>query len=162
MTIKNQTLEVASDTKLATGVQNYFVPGNVSVIVAGVTLTSAQMGAAIQSRVAAMNASKTARAASQKAVNDTKATLESTQSIVDAVRQIALIMYANQPEVLVAFGVAPRKVPLPLTAAEKVERAAKAAATRLARGTKGPKAKLKVTGAAPTAAPVASATTPHA
>jgi len=147
---------IADDTKLAAGVTQYFTPASVTVTVAGVTLSSPQIEAAIQSRVTARNATTTAKSALSKAVSDCDATLASTRPIIAAVRQIALIMYANQPAVLTTFGLAPRKVPAPLTLEEKAARAAKAKATRVARNTMGPKAKAKVKGAATASTPVAS------
>jgi hypothetical protein len=157
MTVKNKTEEIAVDTKLAAGVQAYFAPSNVTVTVAGVVMTPAQVEAAIQSRVTAINASKTAKAALAKAVADAEALMTSTQPVVDAVKQIALIMYVNQPAVLTVFGITPKKVPVALTAVELAERAAKAAATRLARNTMGPKEKAKVKGVLPATAPAATA-----
>ena len=151
MANQNMKKEEAADTKLTAGVTQYFGPGNVTLTVAGVVMTPAAVEAAIQSRVTSANAVTTAKAAFIKAAADRKALLASTQSVVSAVRQIALIMYANQPDVLTFFGLAPRKAPVPLTLAEKAERAAKGAATRLARGTMGPKAKAKVKGVVPTA-----------
>jgi len=143
---QTQSQEQAADTKLAAGVTQYFAPASVTITIAGVAMTPAQVTAAIQSRVASINARATAKVALAKAVTDNDALMTSTQPVVSAVKQIALIMYANQPEVLTVFGLAPRKVPAPLTVAEKAERAAKAAATRLARNTMGPKAKAKVKG----------------
>ncbi|HZU99912.1 MAG TPA: hypothetical protein VFF73_24575 [Planctomycetota bacterium] len=63
----------------------------------------------------------------------------------------ALITYfgkANK-EVLGTFGVTPPKPRKKLTAAETVVKSAKAAETRQARGTKGPKLKASIQGAAP-------------
>jgi hypothetical protein len=157
---RSNTQEQAADTKLVTGVTQYFVPANVSINLAGVNTTAATMEATIQSRIDATNATKTAKAALSKAAADRKATMVSTQPLVDAVTQIALIMYANQPAVLTVFGVNPRKVPAKLTTEQLAERAAKANATRAARGTMGPKAKAKVKGVVPSAAPAAGVAAP--
>jgi hypothetical protein len=154
---KSHMEELTADTKLMAGVQTYFVPANVTITVAGVVVTSAQMEAAIQSRITAANSATSAKASLAQAVKAREATVASTQSVVDAVTQIALIMYANQPDVLTTFGISPRKVPVPLTAQEKAERAAKAKATRAARNTMGPKQKAKVKGTvAPVVAPSAT------
>ncbi|HZU95270.1 MAG TPA: hypothetical protein VFF73_01075 [Planctomycetota bacterium] len=51
------------------------------------------------------------------------------------------------------FGFKPRKKRTPSTGEQNVQKAAKAAATRKARGTLGPKARLQVKGAVPSPAP---------
>jgi len=51
------------------------------------------------------------------------------------------------------FGMTPAKTPAPLTAEQKVARAAKAIATRLARHTVGPKKKKAIKGLPPAASP---------
>lgn len=156
----NAADELAKDTKLNAGVTQYFVPGNVSVTIAGVTMAPAQVGATLETRIAATHASTTAKANLSQTVAARKATMVATQPVVDAVTQIALIMYANQPDVLTTFGIVPKKVPVPLTVAQKADRQAKIEATRLARGTMGPKAKAKVKGVVAPAAPAAGAASP--
>jgi len=159
MAKQSLSTEEAADTKLAAGVQTYFAPANVTITVAGAVVTPAEMAAAIQSRLKATATAMTSHTAMKQAVAARETTMASTQSLVDAIKQVALIMYANQPDVLTVFGIAPRKVPAPLTAAQLAERAVKAAATRKARGTMGPKQKAKVTGTGtgtPVAAPSAS------
>ena len=152
---ENNSQEQAAATQLIAGVQQYFIPGNVTVTVAGVVITPTAMTAALQSRVSTINASITAKAALSNAVAAEATTKATTKAIVSAIKQLALIMYANQPEVLTVFGIAPRKVPTPATSAELAERAAKAKATRIARNTMGPKQKAKVKGVVPV--PIASA-----
>ena len=60
---------------------------------------------------------------------------------------------------LAVYGVSVRKTPTPLTTEQKVARAAKAAATRKARGTLGPKQKSLIHGTVP-AAPAPDAPAP--
>ena len=55
-------------------------------------------------------------------------------------------MFSNQVSTLTAFAIAPRKVPVPLTAAKRAAAIAKAKATRLARGTTSKKQKAALTG----------------
>jgi hypothetical protein len=152
---RTQFEQIAADTKLVAGVQTYFAPGNVTVTVGGVVLTSAQLVTTLQSRVNATNARTTAKANLVKAVADGTTLLATTQPIVETVKQVVLMNYSNQPDVLTVFGVSPRKVPVALTLEEKAAKAAKAAATRIARNTMGPKQKAKVKGVVPTAAPAA-------
>jgi hypothetical protein len=76
-------------------------------------------------------------------------------------------MYANAPDTLAVYGLEPHKVPAPRTAAQKAATAAKAVATRKARGTTSKKQKLAIKGdvtgvtitptTAPTSAPSPSA-----
>jgi hypothetical protein len=54
--------------------------------------------------------------------------------------------FGNSPDVLADFGLSPKKARTPLTVEQKAAAAAKRKATRQARGTRGPKAKLSVTG----------------
>jgi len=55
-------------------------------------------------------------------------------------------MFGNSPDVLADFGLAPRKAPKPLTTEQKAVAKAKRAATRKARNTQGPVAKLATVG----------------
>ena len=63
---------------------------------------------------------------------------------MNAFEALIRIMFASDSTALADFGLAPRKQPVPKTAAEKAAAAAKAKATRELRGTKGPKAKKSV------------------
>ena len=65
---------------------------------------------------------------------------------VKAVREVCAVMFKNAPATLSELAIQPRKSPRPLTAPERVAANAKAAATRLARGTTGKRQKAKVTG----------------
>ena len=159
---KSKSLEVSADNQLVVGVQQIFAPSNITLTVAGVTMTSAALGAKILTLVSADTATMTARAVLVKAMAEEKATRIAVQPVINAVKQLAHIMYANAPEVLSVFGLLPRKVAPPLTIEQKAEKAAKAKATRLARNTMGPKAKAKVKGTVPSAAASASAASPGA
>ncbi|HEY8038591.1 MAG TPA: hypothetical protein VIF15_02305, partial [Polyangiaceae bacterium] len=57
------------------------------------------------------------------------------------------VQFGTQADVLADFGMTPRKAATPLTVEQKAAAAAKRKATRAARGTKGPKAKLGIHGA---------------
>jgi hypothetical protein len=137
---------VVAANDLVAGVQHYFTASNTSLTVAGVTLPPAAVIAALQSRVKAADATALAVANLAKAYADEAANEQATRAVVNGVKQLALMMYAHDPEALSLFGLAPRKVPAPPTLEEKEVRVAKAKATRLARGTMGPRAKAKVKG----------------
>jgi len=66
--------------------------------------------------------------------------------VVLALRRTLQSMYANAPDTLAVYGLEPHQVPAPRTAAEKAASAAKAEATRKARGTTSKKQKLAVSG----------------
>jgi hypothetical protein len=80
-------------------------------------------------------------------VTTAKTELRSTRALVNAIKQALRALFANDIATLATFGLAPLKVPAP-TPQTKVDAAAKAKATRAARGTKGPKARLTVQAAA--------------
>jgi hypothetical protein len=60
--------------------------------------------------------------------------------------QFVKTTFSNSPDVLADFGLKAKKARTPLTVEQKVAAAAKNAATRSARGTKGAKQKLAITG----------------
>jgi hypothetical protein len=66
--------------------------------------------------------------------------------IVLALRRNLLATFGNATDTLALFGLEPRKVPAPRTGPEIAAAAAKAEATRKARGTTSKKQKLAVTG----------------
>ncbi len=126
-----------------------------SLPLAGTTYTPASFTALVQSRIDAGNQVVTTKAAWLNAVKtyetiDTQATVA-----VHDLKQYVIGSFGAASSKLADFGFTPRKVVV-LTPAQKAAAAAKRAATRKARGTMGPKAKLKITGAtasASTAAP---------
>ncbi len=63
-----------------------------------------------------------------------------------ACRGFVLAAYGSSPQQLADFGVPPRKQPTPRTSAQNAAAAAKAKATRIARGTTSKKQKLAVKG----------------
>jgi hypothetical protein len=79
-----------------------------------------------------------------------------------ACRGFVLAAYGSSPQELADFGVPPRKQPAPRTSAQNAAAAAKAKATRIARGTKSRKQKLAIKGdvtgveIAPVTSPAAS------
>jgi hypothetical protein len=135
-----------------------------SLPLAGTTYTPASFTALVQSRIDAGNQVVTTKAAWLNAVKtyetiDTQATVA-----VHDLKQYVIGSFGATSSKLADFGFTPRKVVV-LTPAQKAAAALKRAATRKARNTMGPKAKLKVTGAtapAPTAAPAGNAAVPAA
>ena len=66
--------------------------------------------------------------------------------VVQGYKDILKVMFAGASQTLADFGLAPRKVPAPLTVEQLAARTAKLRATRKARGTLGPKAKKAIKG----------------
>lgn len=124
---------------------------------AGTTYTPATLVTFLQSVIDAGNAADTARA-SWLAAADAAATLaKSGTEVLTGLKQYVSNTFGKTSTQLTDFGFAPRKT-VTLSPDEKVAAAAKREATRKARGTLGPKAKLKVTGVTAAAAAAAAAT----
>jgi hypothetical protein len=122
-----------------------------SVLIGGTPRTTAEIISALQSRIAARNASVTARATWLAAV---KAALDegaATKTLVAGVRQALQVAFAGSIEALADFGLSPPKR-RSLTPEEKAAATAKAKATRAARNTMGPRQKAKIKGTVPAAA----------
>jgi len=125
--------------------------------------TTPALVTALQGSISTLTAVATAHAALKVALAAWDAEDAKMGPVVLALRRTLQSMYANAPDTLAVYGMEPHKVPVPRTTAEKAASAAKAAATRKARGTTSKKQKLTVSGnvtgititpiTAPTAAP---------
>jgi hypothetical protein len=149
---------VQRDQSLLAGVQKDLA--NQSFTVQDKPCTTQDVVNVLQGRISKGQAVIAARAALAAAV---KAFLEertSTKGFVSAFRSIVHGMFTN-PATLADFGLEPRKS-TKKTLETKVTAAEKTAATRTARGTKGPKEKAKIKGAVPATAPATKPTTPTA
>ncbi len=115
-------------------------------------------------------AATAARAAARDKVAAEQAAMPALVAFMNAFEALIRVMFGNDTAALADFGLTPRKAPAPKTTEEKAAAAAKRAATRTARGTKGPKARkaihgnvtasLVVTPAAPPAMVPAAPATP--
>jgi hypothetical protein len=133
-----------------------------SLPLAGTTYTPASFVALVQSRIDAGNQVVTTKAAWLNAVKTYDTINKQATVAVHDLKQLVIGAFGATSSKLADFGFTARKVVV-LTPEQKTAAAAKRAATRKARNTMGPKAKLKVTGAtasAPTAAPAAPAAAP--
>ena len=91
-----------------------------------------------------MNDVTTARAAVKAAeAAAAQAEVLAKKVLADAKRDL-MSYFSSDPSKLALFGLSAPKARTPLTTAQKVQRSVKAAATREARGTKGPKARLAI------------------
>lgn len=149
---------VQRDQSMLAGVQKDLA--NQSFTVQDKPCTTQDVVNVLQGRISkgqAVIAARAALAAAVKAFLDERA---STAGFVSAFRTIVRGMF-NSPSTLADFGLEPRKS-TKKTLGIKVTAAEKTAATRTARGTKGPKQKAKIKGTAPQAAPATKPTTPAA
>jgi hypothetical protein len=162
MSETNRSITVANDTQVLVGIKKDLSTVS-SLSLAGSTYTPVTLEQLIQSRIDLANTIAQARAhwldvtATYGALN-TKVT-----QVVRGLRQYVINAYGEQSPLLADFGFAPPKQAT-LTPEQKVARAAKAAATRKARGTMGKVAKQKVKGTVPVtvAAPTAPVPAPAA
>ena len=134
----------AADQKLVDGLTKH-ASIIASLYVGGTSLTNAAIVSKLQALIAAVNATNTARASLHALVLAEEQLRTSSAQFVADVRQTILAMFSTQTDVLADFGLAPRKKPV-VTPQVKVAAAAKAAATRKARGTKSKKQLAEVSG----------------
>jgi hypothetical protein len=142
---------IAADQALIAGIQK-FLTSYPSLPVDGQIMTPAAIVQFLQDRINASQAAQTAEAAhvaAVKAESDTRAKTAASQT---SLRQIVLGMYSGSPDNLAVFGLKPKKASSE-TATTRAAAAVKAKATRKARGTLGPKARLKISGSSTPATP---------
>ncbi len=141
----------AADQKLETGIQQNLT----SVItIGGTKYTATQLAAVFQARIDARNAVDVAKGAYQKALAALSTEIATSKGLVAGTKSVLLVMFMGAPDTLAEMGLSERKTPVK-NVAVKAGAIEKSLATRVARHTTGPKARLKVTGVA--AAPAAAA-----
>jgi hypothetical protein len=165
---KTKAAALAQVLALIAGTQKHFPNG--SFTIGSTTYTAASLVQVLQGLANTMAALNAAQAGAKDALATEQGAQTTVGPIVRAYRRLVLAAFANATQTLADFGVAPPKVRTPLTTEQKAAAAAKAKATRLARGTTSKKQKLTVTGnvtgvtvtpvTAPTAAPPAAPVPP--
>jgi len=141
---------------LVAGTQKHSPNG--SLTFGGATYTAAALVQELQSLADALAAADAAKASWQDALKNAATVRAKVVPVMQAYRTWLVATNGNAPSTLADYGLTPRKSATPLTSAQKVAKAAKAEATRKARGTMGKKQKKDVKGTVPTTAPVASPT----
>jgi hypothetical protein len=146
---------------LILGLQKQLPSGQFTLL--STVYTTAALVTALQGTLTALTAVTAAHAALKVALAAWDTEEAKMGPVILALRRIPQSMYADAPDTLAVFGLEARKVPAPRTLAQKAATAAKAEATRKARGTTSKKQKLTVSGnvtgvnitpiTAPTAAP---------
>jgi hypothetical protein len=129
---------------LISGLQKQLPSGSFTLV--STAYTTPALVTALQGSITTLTALTAAHAALKVALAAWDAEDAKMGPVVLALRRTLQSMYANAPDTLLGFGLEPRKVPAPRTAAQKAASAAKAKATRIARGTTSKKQKLAVSG----------------
>jgi hypothetical protein len=158
----NRTTQIAADQALADGLAKN--AGSLGTFgFGGKQLKPADVVQILEDRIAKAKAATTARANLNAAATAADDELRTTRALVKAVKAALRALFVDDIATLATFGLAPTKVPA-LAPATLVKAAAKARATRTARGTKGKKARLAIqaapapTGAGTSETPTAPAT----
>jgi hypothetical protein len=136
--------QIAADQALIAGVQK-FLASYPSLSVDGQTMTPTAIVQFLQDRINASQAAQAAEAARTAALKDESDVRAKTTAPRQSLRQMVQGMYSGSPDDLAVFGLKPKKASSE-TATTRAAAAVKAKATRKARGTLGPKAKLAITG----------------
>jgi len=147
---KNRTDQMLADQRLIDGFTRHAATVT-SVVIDGVVMSSTDIIAMLQARIAASQTATTARATWQAAVIDDEAEHARTRTATSGLRQAMMVAFGKQLDTLADFGLAPRKVRVQ-TPDQKMAATAKAKATRAARHTLGKVQKSRITGANPTGA----------
>lgn len=145
---KTKGTRAARAGKLVAGTRKRLVNGAQVLTFAGgfANVTVDQAVAELQTLIDNRAAVVTARATARDKVKTEHDALPALVAFMNAYEGMVRFMFGNDTNALADFGLTPRKVPVPKTATEKAVAAAKAKATREARGTKGPKAKQAIHG----------------
>ena len=153
---KNRTNQQGKDQQIIDGIKKDLQTMS-SLSLGGATYTPASLEALIQSRIDAVNEVNTAKATWQNAAKAYTALNTLATVVVRDLKALVIGAFGGASPKLADFGFSPRKVTV-RTPEQKAAAAAKAKATRKARNTMGPKAKLAVKGTvAPPTAPSATA-----
>jgi hypothetical protein len=151
---------------LITGTQKHFPTGQLTV--GGVTYESATLVQTLQGLGNSIAGADAAKAKWNDALKDMQDQEAKVGPVVRAFQSYLLSSFGNTPSTLADFGLVPRSVRAPLTVEQKAAAAAKSAATRTARHTKGSVQKKAVKGnvtgvvVTPISAPQPSAASPTA
>jgi hypothetical protein len=141
---KTKAAALAHVQALIAGTNKHFP--NVSFTIGSTVYTSASLVQVLQDLANAMTARNAAEAGAKDALSAEQAAQTRVGPIILAYKRLVLAAFANATQTLADFGLAPPKVPAPLSTEQLAARAAKAKATRVARGTTSKKQKLAVKG----------------
>jgi hypothetical protein len=130
---------------LIAGIAKHFANAP-SMAFGSATLTPAQLTTSLQALVDLRAGVEGAKATATAKVAAEKAQAPALIALMGEFVAFVKATFSNSPDVLADFGLQPKKARAPLTVEQKAAAAAKRKATRAARHTQGPKAKLAVKG----------------
>lgn len=128
---KNTMAALAAN--LAAGTQTY-ASKLTAILVDGNAYTTAQAVSELQALVDLRSAVNAAYATYKGKLADERAKSPALTAFVDGYASFIMTAFSGQPEILAAFGLAPKKARQPLTAEQKTAATVKRNATRKARG----------------------------
>ena len=129
---------------LIAGTTKHFPNGQFTL--GNTVFTTASLIQLFQSLADAMTALSTAQASAKDAMAAVQATKTKVGPVIQAFQRFVLAAFSNAVQTLADFGLEPPKARAPLTSQQKAAAAAKAKATRAARGTTSKKQKLAIKG----------------
>jgi hypothetical protein len=132
---------------LIVGANKHFPDASQSLTFGGATRTVTALTQLLQSYVDLRATVLASQAATKTKIATERNQTPSLLAVIDEFVAFVKVTFGNQPDVLADFGLAPPKARTPLTAEQKAVAAAKRAATRTARATKGKVQKKAVKGA---------------
>jgi hypothetical protein len=153
----NKAKALAGVQALITGTQKHLPSG--SLTIGNTTFSSPSLVQLLQSLADAMTKQDAAKTAAKDSLTELADAKNRIDPVIQGYKELLVATYGNASQTLADFGLAPRKARAPLTVEQKAAAKAKAAATRIARATKGPKAKLAIKGTAPNGTHTAPAAT---
>lgn len=145
---------------LVAGLQKHFPSGNFTI--GNVAYATTALVQVLEGLADALQALATARANAKDALANVQAQAATVDPVIAGLDKQLESMFTGATQTLADFGIEPPKARQPLSVDALAARKAKAAATRIARGTKGPKAKQAIKGdvtgveVTPVTSPVAS------
>ena len=143
-TSKSKAATLAFLQALISGLQKHF-PGG-AFMVSNVTYTTASLAARLQTLADAIAELLAAHAQVRDRVLRLKRIMADVGPAAQACERIVQASFGSNVEALADFGLAPRKPRTPRTSEKKLVAAARARATRRARGTKSRKQRLAIKG----------------
>jgi len=141
---KTKAAALAHVQAIIAGTTKHFPNG--SFTIGGTAYTSASLVQVFQGLANAMTARNAAEAGAKDAVAAEHATQTQVGPILLAYKRLVVAAFGNAAQTLADFGLTPPKARTPMTTEQRATRAAKAKATRVARGTTSKKQKLAVKG----------------
>ncbi len=143
-----------------TGVNKHFPNGSQELQVGGGSFTVTALTALLQGFVDNRAAVEASQAATKAKVQAESVQTPAQLAVIRAFESFVRATFGSSADVLADFGLAPPKAPVTRTAEEKALAAAKGAATRAARGTKGKNQKKDIKGTITAKLVVTPATSP--